>query len=149
MYLYSTNLDVGQSFGKNTTQNLTALNILEPNPGETKIVNNELIVLIKQSSQMSPEEGGFTLEDLLSSIVRVVENQGFKVNTSQLLSNLGTIVLTLDFPYPITETSTFNITDAHISSNTTENQPLVNLLSKIEKNPFVENVEINKLMVVH
>ena len=154
--LFTTNLSFSQTPDQNITQNVTKLKIVEPNTTFNteeggQVVNNELIVLLKQPSQISPDEAGFILEDPVSSITREVEDQGLKVNQSQLLSGINALVLTIDSHDIFMEESTANVTDSLTPSNITahNNQALENLVNRIEKNPLIEDVETNKLMVTH
>ena len=151
------NVAFSQSLDQNATQNVTGLKIVEPNMTLNtdeggQVVNNELVIFLKQPSQISPSEA-LILEDPVSSITQDIENQGFEVNNSQLLSGINALVLTIDSPDQMffEESASTNISNGLISPNITDsnNQALDNLINRIEKNPLVEDVETNKLMVAH
>ena len=145
---------INLALGKIIHQNVTSLNIVEPNNtlnteegNETVIDTNSYIVTLKQPSQISPSEK-FFLEDTSSSIIKDLEDQGFKVNERILFSNLNALKLTIDSPEIFTEASSY-ITNSSKSSNTTDNQSSEKIINIIEENPLVEDVENNKLVVLH
>ena len=160
IHILSTNLAFGQTPEQNATQNTTGLKIVQPNvtlntDDGGQVVNNELIVLLKQPSQISSSDS-FILEDPIDSITQDVENQGFAVNNSQLLSGINALVLTINAPPSdqmfSEDSASNNISNALTSPNITDDnntQALQNLINRIEKNPLVEEVETNKLMVAH
>jgi hypothetical protein len=148
-------LTINLALGQIIDQNVTSLNIVEPNNtlnteegNETVIETNSYIVKLKQPSQIFSSEK-FILQDHISSIIKDLEDQGFKVNESRLVSNLNLLALTIDSPEIFTKTSSPSITNSSKSSNTTDNQSSEKIINIIEENPLVEDVENNKLVVLH
>ena len=147
-------LTINLALGQIIDQKVTSLNIVESNNtlnteegNETVIDTNSYIVTLKQPSQISPTEK-FILEDPISSIIKDLEDQGFKVNKSTIVSYSNLLELTIDSPKIFMEALSSYITNSSKSANTTDNQSSEKI-NIIEENPLVEDVENNKLVVLH
>jgi subtilisin family serine protease len=145
--------DANETETGNIDNNITGLNIVEPNVtlntdkgGE--VVGSELIVLLKQPQMLSPDMA-LTLEDPVTSVTNDVEDQGFEVNNTRVLTGINALVLTIDSPEISFDAESETVSGIPMTSNVTEEQSLENLINNLEKNPLVEAVETNKLMVAH